>query len=114
MTPEGRVKNAIVEYLKKYHVYYFFPVASIFARAGIPDIVCCVKGKFVAIECKSGNNKPTKRQVYELEQIEKHGGMALVINESTIYKVPLLLEMLGCIQGDTTPTGDWKAEYKRS
>jgi hypothetical protein len=37
-----------------------------------------VDGKFVAIECKIGRNKPTDLQNAYLEEIRKRGGIAIV------------------------------------
>lgn len=96
MTPEAKVKERAKKYLDAYHVYYFFPVASIFARKGIPDIVCCAAGFFLGIECKAGNNKPTKRQEYEMQCIRDARGFVVVVNETTVDDLPMILEKLGC------------------
>jgi Holliday junction resolvase len=78
---EAWVKKKVVDYLKSLGVYYFFPVASGYMRNGVPDIVCCIKGKFVAIECKAGKNTTTAIQDKNIEQIKLNGGVAIVINE---------------------------------
>jgi hypothetical protein len=80
-TPEGRVKDAVKQELDRAGVWYFMPAANGYGRAGIPDIVCCVNGFFLAIECKAGNNQPTLLQDRELERIEAAGGIALVISD---------------------------------
>jgi len=86
-TPEGRVKDKITKLLKSYNVYYFFPVTGGYGMSGIPDIVCCHNGRFVAIECKAGKNKTTALQDRQLELIRQSGGIALVINEENIHEV---------------------------
>lgn len=86
-TPEGRVKDKITKLLKSYNVYYFFPVTGGYGMSGIPDIVCCHNGRFVAIECKAGKNKTTALQDRQLEMIRQSGGIALVINEENIHEV---------------------------
>lgn len=91
-TPEGRVKANIVKILKKYNVYYFFPAANGYGRAGIPDIICCVNGKFIAIECKAGSNQPTELQKREIDAIHSAKGVAAVINESNIDLVEQILK----------------------
>lgn len=83
-TPESKVKDAIVKILKKHEVYYFFPATHGYGRSGVPDIVCCFKGQFVAIECKAGDNKPTALQQRELKNIMNAGGHAFVANEQNI------------------------------
>ena len=80
-TPEGKVKDKVVGILKEAGVYYFFPATHGYGRSGVPDIVCCVNGKFLAIECKAGKNKPTLLQVREIETIRRCGGVAVVANE---------------------------------
>jgi hypothetical protein len=86
-TPEGRVKDKITKLLKSYNVYYFFPVTGGYGVSGIPDIVCCHNGRFIAIECKAGKNKTTALQDRQLEMIRQSGGIALVINEENIHEV---------------------------
>jgi hypothetical protein len=86
-TPEGRVKDKITKLLKSHNVYYFFPVTGGYGVSGIPDIVCCHNGRFIAIECKAGKNKTTALQDRQLEMIRQSGGIALVINEENIHEV---------------------------
>ena len=80
-TPEGKVKAKVVDILKSEGVYYFFPATHGYGRSGVPDIVACVNGRFLAIECKAGVNKPTALQVREIERIRSAGGVAVVANE---------------------------------
>lgn len=80
-TPEKKVKDKVVGILKDEGAYYFFPATHGFGRSGVPDIVACVGGHFLAIECKAGKNKPTALQVREIEHIRRCGGVAVVANE---------------------------------
>ena len=80
-TPEKRVKDKVVGILKAEGAYYFFPATHGYGRSGVPDIVACVNGHFLAIECKAGKNKPTALQVREIENIRHAGGVAVVVNE---------------------------------
>ena len=93
-TPEAKVKHAVVDILKANGVYYFFPATYGFGRSGVPDIVCCVRGKFLGIECKAGDNTPTALQLRELEAIRAAGGTAVVINESNITMLYSLLQAM--------------------
>ena len=80
-TPEKKVKDKIVKVLKEEGAYYFFPATHGFGRSGVPDIVCCVNGYFLAIEVKTGTNKPTALQVREIEAIRRYNGVAVVAND---------------------------------
>lgn len=83
-TPEKRVKDMCIEILKDFRAYYFFPVMGGYGRSGIPDIIVCYRGQFIAVECKAGFNKTTPLQDKELAAISTAGGITLVIREDTI------------------------------
>jgi len=87
MTPEAKVKKKVVNVLKNFGAYYFYPVTGGFGRSGVPDIVGCYLGQFIAIECKAGNNKPTPLQEAQMAQIRTAKGRTLVVNEDNIYDV---------------------------
>ena len=93
-TPEKRVKDKVVGILKDEGVYYFFPATHGYGRSGVPDIVGCVNGWFIGIECKAGTNKPTALQVREIEAIRRNGGYAIVVNEENWDMVRALLRKL--------------------
>lgn len=94
MTPEAKVKKKVVDILKAWKVYYFYPVMSGYGSSGIPDIVVCCNGKFLAIECKAGSNKPTALQERNMQQIRDNGGIAIVVNEENLNDVQEILSQL--------------------
>jgi Holliday junction resolvase len=95
-TPEKRVKTKVESILKAEGAYYFFPATHGYGRSGVPDIIACVSGQFLAVECKAGTNKPTALQVREIENIRLAGGVAVVANEENWEMVrPLVREMKG-------------------
>lgn len=93
-TPEKRVKDKVVGILKSEGVYYFFPATHGYGRSGVPDIVACMGGKFLGIECKAGKNKPTALQIKEIEHIRRCGGVAIVVNEENWDMVRALIKEL--------------------
>lgn len=92
LTPEKKVKDRAVKLLKAQGVYYFFPATHGFGRSGIPDIICCINGQFLGIECKAGTNKPTALQEKEMQSIRDAGGRAIVINEINLTMLGAILE----------------------
>ena len=95
-TPEKRVKTKVEAVLKNEGAYYFFPATHGYGRSGVPDIIACVNGRFLAIECKAGGNKPTALQTREIENIRIAGGVAVVASEENWDEVRLLVrEMKG-------------------
>jgi Holliday junction resolvase len=91
---EKWVKQQVVKRLKERNVYYFFPVAGAYTSIGVPDIVACIRGRFVGIECKAGTNRPTELQLRNLESIRDNGGIAMVVNENDLEALEQRLETL--------------------
>jgi Holliday junction resolvase len=79
MTPEAKVKRKVTDLLKRLGIYYFCPLTGGYGRSGVPDIICCVNGRFVAIECKAGDNTLTALQQSQIDKIKAAKGDALVI-----------------------------------
>ena len=91
-TPEKKVKDKVRQRLNERMVFHFMPATYGFGASGIADIVGCYLGKFFAIECKAGDNRPTALQVKNLERVSKAGGYALVVNERNIEDVDWMLD----------------------
>lgn len=84
MTPEGKVKAKVKKLLVEHGAYFFMPIGGPFATQGIPDIICCIKGRFVGIECKANGGRITALQEHNLDQIQKNGGVAILVDETGI------------------------------
>jgi pantoate kinase len=83
-TPEAKVKAKIKAILKEEGVYYAMPIGTGYGNSGVPDFLCCVSGRFVAIEAKANKGQTTALQEKNLRDIEAAGGVTLVINEDTV------------------------------
>jgi len=94
MTAEAAVKKQIRKILDEYGAWHCMPMGTGYGRSGVPDLLVCYLGNFIAIEAKAGDNKPTALQVRELERIKKAGGYALLVNESNIDYLRQLLEKI--------------------
>jgi Holliday junction resolvase len=93
-TPESRVKKKVKDELDKMGVYHFSPMQNGMGRAGIPDIIGCFEGQFIAIECKAGKGTTTALQERELTRIQNAGGYALVVNEHNITQLQEITEWI--------------------
>jgi hypothetical protein len=77
---ENQLVDKIKAYLKTVDGLFFWKEhGGYMDTAGIPDIICCYKGRFVAFECKAENGKPTVLQEATIRQIRKAGGVAEVV-----------------------------------
>lgn len=96
MTPEARVKARVKAILDEYGAWHFMPVSNGMGRHGIPDIIVCIGGHFLAVECKAGKGKTTALQDRELQKIRDAGGEALVVSDdpATQEQLRLLLERI--------------------
>jgi pantoate kinase len=83
-TPEAKVKAKIRAILKEHNIYYAMPIGTGYGNSGVPDFLCCMNGKFLAIEAKAGKGKTTALQEKNLQQIKESNGLAFVINEDNI------------------------------
>ena len=90
-TPEAKVKAGVRKILDTLGVYHFMPPANGFGRAGIPDIIGCMDGHFIAIECKAGKGKTTALQDRELNYILNAGGTTFVARETNLLELKMLL-----------------------
>jgi Holliday junction resolvase len=91
-TPESKVKKQVKKILDDLGAYHFSPMMDGYGRSGVPDIIVCYKGKFIGIECKSGDNKPTLLQLRNIEDIKRNQGLAIVINEDNIESLLALVK----------------------
>ena len=77
---ESDLVKKICQYLKSIpDLFYWKEHGGIYGTAGIPDLIVCYKGRFLAFEVKLGKNKPTQLQEMTIRAINKAGGYALPV-----------------------------------
>lgn len=101
MTPEAKVKAKVKKLFESLHIYYFFPATHGYGRSGVPDVVGCFMGLFVAVECKAGKGKLTPLQELEIAKIIAAGGFTFVAREDNIDE---LKEKLTCLIQELLPS----------
>ena len=95
-TPEGKVKAKVKKILNDYGALHFSPFMAGMGSAGVSDIICLYKGKFIAIECKADKSKlPTELQKKFLEKVINWGGLGLIIHNENIELLKQTLDILG-------------------
>lgn len=50
---EKDFQKQVIEFLKQHNIYYIKIWGGGYQRSGIPDLIICLKGKFIAIELKT-------------------------------------------------------------
>ena len=92
MTPEGKVKKKVKEYLQSIGAWYYMPVSNGMGRVGCPDILVCYKGMFMAFETKAPGKikNVTANQQREIDEIQRANGLAHVVDD--VEQVKSLLD----------------------
>lgn len=83
-TPEKKVKDKVKKFLDSIGAYHFSPMTGGFGRSGVPDIIVCLKSRFIAIECKANGGKTTMLQEKNINAIRLNKGIAMVVDENNI------------------------------
>ena len=79
---EQAVQDAVEDYLRSKGCYFYRAMGNAMAAKGTPDLLCCIDGRFVAMELKREHNGAygvTKPQEIRMRQIRKAGGLAYAV-----------------------------------
>jgi VRR-NUC domain. len=80
MTPEKRFENKVKQFLKEQGCWFIkYWGGGRYTKSGIPDLLCCVNGHFVAVELKSENGEAKALQLWTLDKIDQAGGYAILL-----------------------------------
>ena len=75
---ERDIVTAIRKYLASLgsDVFFWKEHGSVYGTNGVPDIICCYKGRFLGLECKRPGGRLTELQKRAIEKINRAGGVA--------------------------------------
>ena len=75
---ERDIVTAIRKYLASLgsDVFFWKEHGSVYGTNGVPDIICCYKGRFLGLECKLPGGRLTELQKRAIEKINRAGGVA--------------------------------------
>ena len=92
---EKQFENKIKEFLKSHNIWFTKVWGGGYQKAGIPDILACVNGHFVAIELKSSSGKPTELQKYNIRRINECNGVGIILYPKDFERFEkLILDLL--------------------
>jgi len=90
---EAEIIKSIKEYLKTVeNCFYWKEHGSQFGQAGIPDIIVCLNGKFIALEAKTEKGKASVLQEITLRKIRNAGGIAEIVR--SVEEVKQIIEKI--------------------
>lgn len=75
---ERDVVAAIKKYLSSLggDVFFWKEHGGPYGTSGVPDIICCYRGRFLGLEVKLPSGKLTELQKRAIEKINRAGGIA--------------------------------------
>lgn len=80
MAAEKNFENRVKKWIKSVGGWYVkYWAGGAFTSSGIPDLLSCIKGRFVAIEVKADDGEPSELQIWTVSQIRKAGGVAVIL-----------------------------------
>ncbi len=83
--PESRLVAKILKELRSQGGWWFKTHGSPYQMAGIPDILGCHQGRFVALEVKvpGKEHETSTRQDWTMKRIQEAGGVATVVSSKS-------------------------------
>ena len=96
---EKDITAAITRYLKTVPCCFFWKEhGGQYGTAGLPDLILCYRGRFVAFEVKTPTGKPTKLQEITIQRIKDAMGEAFIVR--SVQEVQAIIKNL---EEDFTP-----------
>ncbi len=85
-TPESYEKDEICKYLDSLYCWYYKPFMAGYGKSGVPDIIACIRGRFVSIEVKREGKEPTTCQNLRMKEIRDCEGTAVAGTAAVVIK----------------------------
>lgn len=80
MGKEKDLENKVKQYLKENGCWFIkYWGGGGYTKSGIPDLLVCCNGIFVAVELKAPKGRPTELQMKKLHEIKDSGGLAILL-----------------------------------
>ena len=79
MKTESQIQAAILKFLRTLGPICWVIKAAVCNERGVPDILCCYRGRFVGFEVKTAKGRISGPQRTQNERIAAAGGRAVVV-----------------------------------
>ena len=99
------LERDIVTEIKRYlltlgdAVFFWKEHGGPYGCAGIPDVICGYKGRFIGLECKMPGGRLTELQKRAIEKINHAGGVACRVE--SVEDVKRVIERVNLERSDT-------------
>ncbi len=80
MAAEKNFENRVKTFLKDKGAWVLkYWGGADYTKRGVPDLLVCFNGRFIGIELKAPRGKPSDLQIYNLREIDRSGGYAVLL-----------------------------------
>lgn len=97
MAGEKNFENRIKKFLEDEGCYFIKHFANAYTKSGIPDLLVCCNGNFVAVEVKASNGKPSELQLYNIHKINEAGGFGVIVCPEQFDDLKEVIKCLKCL-----------------
>lgn len=94
MAEEKIYENKIKKYIDNKGCWYVKYFANSFTKKGVPDLLICANGYFLAVEVKAEHGKASYLQIYNRNKIRKAGGISIILYPDKFDEFKHLIECL--------------------
>ncbi|RKY10339.1 MAG: VRR-NUC domain-containing protein [Planctomycetota bacterium] len=89
MTSEATIQALILKFLRTLGPACWVIKAAVCNERGVPDILCCYRGRFVGLEVKTAKGRISGPQRVQNERIAAAGGRAVVVRSVAAVRAVL-------------------------
>ncbi len=89
MDTESAIQAKILKFLRALRPACWSIKAAVCNERGVPDILCCYRGRFVGLEVKTARGRISAPQRVQNDRIRKAGGCAVVVRSVADVKAVL-------------------------
>ncbi len=94
MAQEKTFENKVKKFLKEENCWVLKTWSNGIQRKGVPDLLVCCNGYFIGVELKAEHGKPSELQLWNIEEIKKSGGIALVLYPKQFEQFKEMIRLL--------------------
>ena len=91
---EKTLQKLFITFLQHNKIYYVKTITC--SRAGVPDILACIRGAFYAFELKSSAGIESDLQKYNGEKIQLSGGVYILLTPDNYQ--PVIQQLIALIK----------------
>lgn len=104
MASEKLFENKIKKYIEDQGGWQVKFFANRMTKSGVPDVLACINGHFVAVEVKAEHGTPSELQKYHVKKITNAGGYAIILYPQDWEDFKNLIR---CIKGGEFISARW-------